>query len=133
MSDVEVATSGDVTIEVRGLQTAIRQLAKVAEDTSDLSGSLREGALVVAKAARPPVLTGRLFMSIRPTATKRAGYIRAGGARVPYAGPIHWGWRRRNIAPQPFLVTALAARQPQAVQILETGVRKTIARHNLAP
>src|SRR5690606_19193897 len=103
------------------------------DDVSDLSGSLREGALVVAKAARPPVLTGRLFMSIRPTATKTTGVVRAGGARVPYAGPIHWGWRRRNISPQPFLVTALAARQPQAVQILEKGVAQTIARHNLNP
>lgn len=55
---------------------------------------------------------GRLKASIRPGATTKAGVVKAGSSRVPYAGPIHWGWPRRNIKAQPFLTTAAKATEP---------------------
>lgn len=57
---------------------------------------------------------GRLKKSIRPGATTKAGIVKAGSAsRVPYAGPIHWGWPARNIRPQPFLTLAAQATESE--------------------
>lgn len=57
-----------------------------------------------ASASLAPVRTGRLRRTIRSSGTTTAGIIRAGNnTRIPYAGPIHWGWFRRNIKPQPFI------------------------------
>jgi len=56
-----------------------------------------------------PRRSGDLAASIRRakgSATK--AQVRAGKARVPYAGPIHFGWPARNIRAQPFLTDALA-------------------------
>ena len=43
--------------------------------------------------ARAPVLTGRLQAGIKQTAAKNWANIKVGGvAKIPYAGPAHWGW-----------------------------------------
>ena len=49
-----------------------------------------------------PVVSGKLRDSIRAAGAQKSGRVRAGFKRVPYAGPIHFGWGRRNIFPQPF-------------------------------
>lgn len=56
--------------------------------------------LIVARTPRGP--TGRLAASVRGSGTKTASYTRAGRKSVPYAKPIHWGWPKRHIRPQPF-------------------------------
>ena len=59
----------------------------------------REVGAIILQAARnrAPVLTGKLRASGR-----------ADGMEVsftaPYSAPIHWGWKARNIGPNPFLV-----------------------------
>lgn len=64
---------------------------------------------VVAKAEpNVPVRSGALKASLRAAGTVRDAIGRVGKASVPYAPPIHWGWKARNIAPQPFLTNAAA-------------------------
>ena len=63
-------------------------------------------------AAMAPHRSGTLAGSVRGNQAKTMAAVRAGGARVPYAGPIHWGWPRRNIAAQPFLVDAAHVTEP---------------------
>lgn len=64
-----------------------------------------------------PRRTGRLAASIGARATQKVGRVKAGSAvRVPYAGPIHYGWPRRNIAPNPFLQRALTAYGPRRAE-----------------
>ena len=41
--------------------------------------------------------------TIRPNRAMKKVQIKAGGAAVPYAGPIEYGWPLRNIEAQPFL------------------------------
>lgn len=54
-----------------------------------------------------PKVSGTLAGNIRVlSAATRASLAVGSKARVPYAGPIHWGWKRRGIAPNPFLQTA---------------------------
>jgi hypothetical protein len=69
-----------------------------------LSGQsvLRESQTLV------PVRTGALRNSIKLSATNKGIVIKAGNeGKVPYANPIHWGWFKRNIKPQPFFTKAL--------------------------
>jgi len=75
----------------------------------------KESGEIVANEARTlvPVRTGALRDTIRVGATARgkitilAGNNRSGRSGVPYANPIHWGWFKRHIAPQPFFAKAL--------------------------
>jgi hypothetical protein len=75
-------------------------------DIQDLKDANLQVAQAVLDAARPPRRTGRLAASERAAGTQAAAIVRAGGARVPYAGPIHWGWPLRNIAAQPWIQEA---------------------------
>lgn len=62
----------------------------------------------VLKLAEPnvPVRSGALKGSLRAAGTVRDAVGRVGKASVPYAAPIHWGWKARGIQPQPFLTDA---------------------------
>lgn len=68
----------------------------------------QELARDVLRLAEPnvPVRSGALKGSLRASGTVRDAIGRAGKASVPYAGPIHYGWKARNIKPQPFLTDA---------------------------
>jgi len=118
-------------VGLREFQRALRQI------DPDLRKELREvqkeAAQIVAvtAAARAPRRTGRLAGSIRATATQKAGSVRAGGARLPYAGPIHFGWRARNIRPQPFIYDALDARREQVVRKFESGIESLFRKAGL--
>jgi hypothetical protein len=77
----------------------------------DLKAAHLAVAQLVDRAAKPhaPVgETGRLVGSERAAGTQSAAIVRAGSARVPYAGPIHWGWPNRHIVAQPWLYEAAA-------------------------
>lgn len=100
-------------IRIEGLDELLRTLRRA---DSDLLKSLAEdhkaSAEIVAYEAqtRVPVLWGLLLETIRPGGTQRYGVVRAGKSAVPYAGPIHFGWPARNIAPNTFLYDAADAR-----------------------
>lgn len=76
--------------------------------------------------ARAPKLTGALAGTVRPSGTKTRAVVRAGFARVPYAGPIHWGWPARGIAAQPFLSDAATSTEPAWQNIYLDAINKTI-------
>lgn len=102
------------TVQVQGAKE-LRAAIKRAEDVGlvrELKAAHKEAAEVVAYEAQTivPVVSGRLLESIRSSGTQTAGIVRAGKARVPYAGPIHFGWRARNIEPNPFLYEAADSR-----------------------
>lgn len=96
--------------KVDGL-TELRKAIRDAEP--ELKAELREAykntALAVAGRAYQlaPQYTGDLAGSIRPVATIASASVSAGSSSVPYAGPIHWGWPKRNIVAQPFIAQAL--------------------------
>lgn len=102
------------TVEVIGLNRFVRQLKQLEPELLDeLKAANKDLASSVESEARGlvPTRSGNLASSLRSTGTARSGVVRAGKARVPYAGPIHFGWARRNIAPNPFLWTALDRRR----------------------
>ena len=94
--------------EVEGGKQLRKSLKDVEDGLADLKDAHGDVAQIVADAARPgaPRQTGRLAGSIRPSGTKTMAIVRAGGAKVPYAGVQEWGWGRRNIPAQPYIVPA---------------------------
>jgi hypothetical protein len=97
------------SIRVRGLNEAVRALKVIGVPAKEISQAGYEAGQVVADEARTlvPVKTGALKGTIRVAKQQRAVVVRAGSARVPYANPIHWGWFRRGILPNPFFSKAL--------------------------
>lgn len=111
-------------VQVQGLAQLRRTLRKAGHDLSDMAdvNAAVAGIIVRAQAARAPRRTGALAASPRPSRAKGRARVLAGGARVPYAGPIHWGWPARNISPQPWLSETAQATEPAWVDEYRRGV-----------
>jgi hypothetical protein len=97
-------------------------------DLSDLKAANERVGELVARAAAPrgPLRTGKLTATLR--AAKAAGRARvlAGSAAVPYAGPIHWGWEARHIAPQPFIADAARSTESAWLGEYESAIADVI-------
>lgn len=108
----------DVGFKIEGLNKMLRALEQLdAEAKQRFKAAGKWAGEEVAKEARTlvPVRSGRLQKSIKSGATGRGATVRAGRGAVPYAGPIHFGWGRRNIRPQPFLYNAADRRVDEVV------------------
>lgn len=84
------------TVEVNVAQV-IREIQRYRKDaTQEVENVNYEAARMVERKAKQivPVQSGKLQRSIRASASSKVGLVKAGGARVPYANPIHWGWNR---------------------------------------
>lgn len=80
-----------------------------------------------------PRRSGRLASSIKGRATKTRATIRAGGTkRVPYAGAVNYGYRRRNIDPANFMGKADAVLRRTAPRDLQKQVIRLIRRQGLS-
>ncbi|WP_395153723.1 HK97 gp10 family phage protein [Ilumatobacter sp.] len=121
------------SIEVEGARQLKRALRQIEGGTSDLKEIHAKAAKIVEDAAVPlvPRRTGRLAASVRSSGIASGGVVRAGFAKVPYAGPIHFGWPKRNISPQPFLYDALDQRRGEVIGVYEDNVKKLIKKNNL--
>ena len=110
-------------VRVEGGRELRRKFREVGDDMTDLKDLHKELADDVAGTAKTktPVRSGRLRNSIRGSGTQTAARVRAGNNRksgptsVPYAAPIHFGWGRRGIKPQPFLYEALDDRRQEVI------------------
>lgn len=113
-----MAGSG-VNIELEGQREFRRALRAMGDDLDDLKAAHLAGARIVMKEALElvPILTGTLKDTIRASGTKTKGMVRAGYKRVPWAGPIHFGWPDRNITPQPFLYDAIDHRRDEVLDV----------------
>lgn len=80
-------------------------LTNVEGGLADLKAAHKEAAGIAAAGATryAPKVTSSLTRTIRAAGTARAGIVRAGNKKVPYAGPQNYGWSRRNIRATYFL------------------------------
>lgn len=121
-------------VEIDGLNELRKALKAVGESTADIKAANLEAAGIVRNKALDlvPVRSGELKKSIRAAGQERWGVVRAGkGGTVPYAGPIHFGWARRNIEPQPFLYDALDDRRDEVMAAYEANLAEVIRKQNL--
>lgn len=96
------------TVQIIGLNRFVRTLNRAAGDISDMKDAHQKVGEIVASAARAraPRRSGDLAGSVRSARQARRARVMVGGARIPYAGPIHWGWPARGIAANPFVSEA---------------------------
>jgi hypothetical protein len=123
----------------------IRRAMKDLSDSSkvDMKSTHRAVAEIVARQAKyeVPVRTGRLRSTIRTRSTLTQGRVVAGMGRVPYAGPIHFGWPTRPdpskrwrggpISPQPFIYEAADRRIDEVVDAYEQRIGELIRSYRL--
>ncbi len=115
-------------VRVTGLNETVRSLQRLGVEVDDLKDVMAdiaaEGARLAGQYA--PRRSGRLGGTIRGNRAKAKAVVTAGRAQVKYAGPINYGWKKRNIAPALFMQKADAALAPEAVKKLEAGIEKLI-------
>jgi uncharacterized small protein (DUF1192 family) len=120
-------------IQVSGLAQLQKDLVLLGvkiDDLKDVMARLaQEGARLAASLA--PRKTGRLAESVRGNRAKNAAIVRAGSARIVYAGPINYGWPKRNIEPAGFMQRALDLMKPHVGADLERAINKLIAEKGL--
>ena len=128
------ATNG---VKVTGLNQAIRAVRELGVPDQEVKDAGSRAGEIVANEARQltPVRTGKLRDSIRVSKTLRKVTISAGNNRtsksgVPYANPIHWGWFKRNIKPQPFFVKALGITREEVYRQYFDNIAKLVAKQN---
>jgi hypothetical protein len=117
-------------LELEGDAQVRQALRQVSADLDDLKQANSDTSQIVTAAARgvAPKRTGRLAASGRATPETGAAVITF---TVPYANPIHWGWRARHIAAQPFAMTAAEATQPTWLRRYEDNIQAIARREGL--
>lgn len=102
-------------VEIEGIKDLARTLRKVGNEGARdmLIAANKQAAQLVETAARPmvPVKDGNLLGSLKSAGNAKGGVVQVGKKLVPYAGPIHFGWGKRHIHPQPFLYDAMDKRR----------------------
>lgn len=123
-----IVVTADGAIRVEGL-TELRRAIRAAEDDvgrDELKATHLDAARIVADESERlvPRRSGLLASSIRAAGQQAKAVVRAGYKRIPYVGPIHFGWPGHNIAPQPFIYDALDRRADEVVEAYQRRVDK---------
>ena len=90
---------------------------------ADLKAANVKAADTVATRARSigPQRTGRLVGSVVPAKTVGRARVRSS---LVYAPVIHYGWPKRNIKPQPFVIDAALETQPEWMADYEADLQR---------
>ena len=121
-------------IKVTNLREINKALRNIGTPNDAIKKAGKESGELVANEARSlvPVRSGALRNSIRVSAllsgkvSVSAGNNRTTKSGIPYANPIHWGWFKRNIKPQPFFVKALGYTRAEVYKNYFKQVEKLI-------
>lgn len=128
-------TRDGITIEVDGVESTLEHLRILGE--RDL---VKEWPRVVRAALKPilpkvrsaaPMRSGHLAKSTKLSVTQRRSQIVArtsSDREQDYAAPIHWGWARRDIAAQPYILDTFKREATQIQRDLERGLADWAAR-----
>lgn len=121
-----------MTTVVHGLRETVKTLERLGVEVKDLKAGFKRAGTVVVDEAKTlvPVLSGKLMNTIKASNTKNKSVVRAGGARVPYAGVIHYGGYN-NIKAHPFLTDAASIKEAEVVNVIDEELNKLIAALNL--
>jgi hypothetical protein len=117
-------------VKVKGYKQAIKALQAIGVPAAEIKAAGSEAGELVAGQARllAPVRSGRLRNSIRVSKALNKVSVSAGNNKsIPYANPIHWGWFKRNIKPQPFFVKALGITRDEVYRNYYRSLDKLIA------
>lgn len=126
-------------VRIKNMRATLAALEEIGTPRDAIKEANFKAATIVADEARTlaPISRtkykpgGALKRSIRANKALTKATVRAGGARVPYANPIHWGWfydRKnfvyKNIKPNPFLVKAMGYTRDEVVKTYYENINK---------
>lgn len=135
-------------VEIDGLNGAIRALKSLGVEVADLKSVFH----AVATESRNVMAgfvdsrSGRLARSLKPNRAQNKAIVRGGGARVPYAGAVQWGWGRGNsefktgryataikgsFTGQHFFEKTDAVMEPRSEQMIVDGIEDLIDKYDL--
>lgn len=120
-----------IAVRVKGLRETVANLEALGVAVDDLKavfGGIAQDASAIA-ARHAPSRTGRLRASIRGSKAKNKAVVRAGRSLVPYAGPINFGWPKRNIEPSLFMQRASAEIAPSLEPRVERELNRLFSQH----
>lgn len=120
-------------VQILGLREVVRAISQLENGVGDLKSLFtRIGQNVADEAkSRVPKRSGALAAAIKPSKTKNKAVVRAGSARVPYAGVQNYGWPKRNIAATHFLDSAADDKQDETVRLLNEELGRLIKKYGL--
>lgn len=124
----------DGGVRVDGLRELVRDLERVGVEVADLKDAFGQIATRAANLAASfaPRRSGKLAASIRGNRAKNYAAVSAGSARVPYAGPINYGWPKRHIKASGFMQRADDAMRPTVVADLDAAIGRLLAQRGLS-
>ncbi len=102
--------------EAAVFRAKLQQMGIELTDFKTINRLIAENVAAEAK-GRAPVVDGTLRGDIRGGASKTRAYVSVGRKKIPYAGPIHFGWPARNIQPNPFLWEAMDAKADEVQKV----------------
>jgi hypothetical protein len=111
---------------MRDVTRALRRVGDY-ETMREMKAANLDAAQTVADQSKVevPVRSGKLQRTIKASGTSRESFVRAGTPKqVPYANPVHWGWARRGIRPQPFVYEAWDKRINEVKDAYEKQLKK---------
>lgn len=124
------STPGATSVSVDGLRKLQRALRATGDGLADLKdANAKASGVVVDEAERhAPRRTGRLAASGRAARAAGRASVLFGGARVPYAAPIHYGWPGHHIEAQPFVLEAAEATRDTWLAAYEADLQRLVDR-----
>lgn len=122
------------SIKVKGLNAMVKELQAFGLEVADLKEAFGEVSQQAAQLAAgyAPRRTGKLAGSVKAGKSKNRAVARAGGARVPYAAALNYGWPRHGIRPSLFMQRASDAVTPDAVKTIDTAIDRLISQKGLS-
>lgn len=125
-------------IKITGLSKVQRDLRNLSTDALDLNKSEfletnKQVAEIIINESKKyvPVVSGALAAAVKNASTKKSAKVRAGNVAVPYAGPIHFGYPKRAIKPNPFFYEAIDSRRNEVAQRYTRLVESLIKKYDL--
>lgn len=109
-------------IQIDNLNRIFAKLRKLGVDAQDLKGATTKASAIVLPQAKAnaPVLKGKLQKTVKASKANNRVAISAGTPKsVPYGAAIHWGYPKRNIEPNLWL---LKLRDQYGSQVTDTYV-----------
>lgn len=111
----------------RELRASLKRAdSKLGDEITDAHKDVADLVATESKPAAPRGKTGKLGGSVRGAGTKTQAIIRAGVARVRYAGPQHFGWAARNIAAKPWITDTAQRTEPRWTERYESAVEHVL-------
>lgn len=130
-------------VRLTGLRETVRSLERAGVEVNDLKDAFAKiGQLVTTRATHAvPRRSGALAASIRPSRTKNKSVVRAGSARVPYAGINNYGasrmrsrtgrWVPGKYPASGFLTDSANQHPEEYLRILRSELDQIIRKYNL--